>query len=150
MKTERPNIEIEPDQIATTRSTEHASDEVVTTEPVSSAAPAIPPPAAEAKFGGLGWLLRVGVNAAAILVVAAMILVMIGFAQRSEWITANGFFGGGEGEAVADAGAGQEKRYICPMMCTPPSTRARSLSRVCNGTRRSNRRRWWRWHFSDD
>ncbi|WP_431192410.1 efflux RND transporter periplasmic adaptor subunit, partial [Rhodopirellula bahusiensis] len=76
---------------------------------------------AETKVGGFGWLLRVGVNAAVVTAVAALILVMIGFAQRSEWVTANGF-SGGESEAVADASGGEEKRYICPMMCTPPST----------------------------
>lgn len=76
---------------------------------------------AETKVAGFGWLLRVGVNAAAVTAVAALILVMIGFAQRSQWVTANGF-SGGESEAVADAGGGEEKRYICPMMCTPPST----------------------------
>ena len=75
-----------------------------------------------AKFGGFGWLLRVTVNAAAVVVVAAAVLFMIGLAQRSEWVTANGFSGGVDGEDVVDAGGGEEKRYICPMMCTPPST----------------------------
>lgn len=90
-------------------------------EPTVPETPHAPTALAETKVGGFGWLLRVGVNAAAIMIVAALILVMIGFAQRSEWVTADGF-SGGESEAVADAGGAEEKRYICPMMCTPPST----------------------------
>jgi Cu(I)/Ag(I) efflux system membrane fusion protein len=99
------------------------SNEAVVTETEQSEAP-IPTTTdrSETKVGGFGWLLRVGVNAGVVAGVAALILVMIGFAQRSEWITANGFSGGGDGEAVADGGGGEEKRYICPMMCTPPST----------------------------
>ncbi len=76
---------------------------------------------ANSKFGGIGWLLRVGVNVGAVATLAALILFMIGVAQRSGWVTANGFSGGGD-EAVVAADGGEEKRYICPMMCTPPST----------------------------
>jgi Cu(I)/Ag(I) efflux system membrane fusion protein len=69
----------------------------------------------------LGWLLRVGVNSAAVVAVAALILFLMGIAQRTKWITANGF-GGGAAEASGEATGGEAKRYICPMMCTPPST----------------------------
>lgn len=93
-----------------------------TADEPTSTIEATPETLADSKFGGIGWLVRVGVNVGAVATLAALILFMIGVAQRSEWITANGFSGGGESEAVVDAGAGDDKRYICPMMCTPPST----------------------------
>jgi Cu(I)/Ag(I) efflux system membrane fusion protein len=73
------------------------------------------------KLSGLGWLLRVGVNAAAVVAVAASILVLIGVAQRTEWITSDGFLGG-QTQVNNNATNDEPKRYICPMMCTPPST----------------------------
>ncbi|WP_168567126.1 efflux RND transporter periplasmic adaptor subunit [Crateriforma spongiae] len=72
------------------------------------------------KLGGFAYLLNLAINAAVVVTVAAIILFMIGYAQRSEWITADGF-GGGEATTV-DAAGGEDVRYICPMMCTPPST----------------------------
>ena len=45
------------------------------------------------KLSGLGWLIRVGVNSAAVLTVVALILVLIGVAQRTGWVTAGGFGG---------------------------------------------------------
>ncbi|MEZ6082263.1 MAG: efflux RND transporter periplasmic adaptor subunit, partial [Pirellulaceae bacterium] len=57
-----------------------------------------------------------------VVAVGAVLLVMIGLVQRSEWITAGGISGSGSAaQSVSDAG-GEDKRYICPMMCTPPST----------------------------
>ena len=55
--------------------------------------------------------------------VGAILLAMVGVAQRTAWITAGGFSGGNvstqnEGDSAGD----EDKRYICPMMCTPPST----------------------------
>lgn len=71
--------------------------------------------------GGLKWLIRTGVQAAAVVIVAGLVFFLLGIAQRTEWLTADGFSGGG-GESVVEEGGGEEKRYICPMMCTPPSS----------------------------
>nr|WP_231615618.1 efflux RND transporter periplasmic adaptor subunit [Novipirellula artificiosorum] len=64
-------------------------------------------------------------QSAAVIAVIAVALVMLGVAQRTDWITAGGFSAGGD-DAAAHSGeaseAGEPKRYICPMMCTPPST----------------------------
>jgi Cu(I)/Ag(I) efflux system membrane fusion protein len=74
-----------------------------------------------AKLSGLSWLARIGVNSTATAAVAALILFFIGVAQRTEWITADGF-GGGQEQAGHSSASDEPKRYICPMMCTPPST----------------------------
>ena len=71
--------------------------------------------------GGAKWLVRTGVQAATVVVVAGLVFFLLGVAQRTEWLTADGF-SGGQGDVVADSGGGEGKRYICPMMCTPPST----------------------------
>jgi Cu(I)/Ag(I) efflux system membrane fusion protein len=85
--------------------------------------PQTPTPSAisVAKLSGLSWLIRVGVNSAAVLAVGALLLVLIGVAQRTGWITAGGF-GADSASAAGEATSGESKRYICPMMCTPPST----------------------------
>ena len=75
------------------------------------------------KLSRLGWLLRVGANSAAVVTVAAFILVLIGLAQRSGWITADGFSGDGQSGIVENKTGGPD-RYICPMMCTPPTTKS--------------------------
>ncbi|EMB16350.1 efflux RND transporter periplasmic adaptor subunit [Rhodopirellula europaea] len=124
-KNHQPSTNEEQDVSAETKSSDATPDTASQPDsPTKVSTPDTPASTAalaETKVGGFGWLLRVGVNAAVVTAVAALILVMIGFAQRSEWVTANGF-SGGESEAVADASGGEEKRYICPMMCTPPST----------------------------
>ena len=71
--------------------------------------------------GGMKWLMRTGVQAATVVVVAGLVFFLLGVAQRTKWLTADGF-SGDKGEAVPEAGGGEDKRYICPMMCTPPST----------------------------
>nr|WP_202908809.1 efflux RND transporter periplasmic adaptor subunit [Roseimaritima ulvae] len=60
-------------------------------------------------------------QAATVVVVAGIVFFLLGVAQRTKWLTADGF-SGGQGEFVTETGGGEEKRYICPMMCTPPST----------------------------
>ncbi|QDS92189.1 Cation efflux system protein CusB precursor [Roseimaritima multifibrata] len=62
------------------------------------------------------WLVRTVSQAGAVVVAAALIFFLLGVAQRTEWLTA-----GGQSETVAAEG-GEAKRYICPMMCTPPTT----------------------------
>ncbi|MCA9037217.1 MAG: efflux RND transporter periplasmic adaptor subunit, partial [Planctomycetaceae bacterium] len=77
---------------------------------------------AEARLGGWTWLIHFSVKAAVIVAVAALLLFMIGVAQRTGWVTASGFLSGGSHSDVESSAAGEDKRYICPMMCTPPST----------------------------
>ncbi len=77
----------------------------------------------ESRLGGWTWLVHFGLKSAMVVGVGALLLLMLGFAQRSKWITANGFSGGESAlPSESDAGGGADKRYICPMMCTPPST----------------------------
>lgn len=65
-----------------------------------------------------GWLIRLGVQSAACLAVGALLLTMLGVAQRTGWITA-----GSAGMSSGSGASGKtDGRYICPMMCTPPST----------------------------
>jgi Cu(I)/Ag(I) efflux system membrane fusion protein len=78
-------------------------------------------PTAERIAGGLSWLARTGVQAAAVVAVAGAIFFLLGIAQRTNWLTADGFSGRKPESSVED-GVGEAKRYICPMMCTPPST----------------------------
>ena len=70
----------------------------------------------------MGWAgsSALGSTLLATVAVAALILLLIGVAQRTGWITADGFLGGGE--ASSGETSSEPKRYICPMMCTPPST----------------------------
>ena len=96
---------------------------------VENAAVAVDVPAAqrssahaETQLGGWSWLIRFGVKSAGVVAVGALLLFLIGVAQRTEWVTADGF-SGSSGETAGEAGGGgEDKRYICPMMCTPPST----------------------------
>ena len=52
-----------------------------------------------------------------VLVAGALVIVLLGVAQKYGFISA----GGGGGHSHASGGA-SETRYICPMMCTPPQT----------------------------
>ncbi|TWU55983.1 efflux RND transporter periplasmic adaptor subunit [Rubripirellula reticaptiva] len=102
------------------------ADAPTDSEPVETATEAtIPPveaqPSVPQSGGGMKWLIRTGVQAATIVTVAGLVFFLLGIAQRTKWLTADGF-SGSKGEAVAEAGGGEDKRYICPMMCTPPST----------------------------
>ncbi|MCA9159275.1 MAG: efflux RND transporter periplasmic adaptor subunit [Planctomycetales bacterium] len=105
----------------------HVSHETAAT-PVGENAGTTPPApvssvVADSRLSGWSWLVQFGAKSAIVVGVGAILLVMIGFAQRSEWITANGFSGGDDATQIAsDAGGDKDKRYICPMMCTPPST----------------------------
>lgn len=84
-------------------------------------APAEAQPTAPKSGGGMKWLERTGVQAATVVIVAGLVFFLLGVAQRTKWLTADGF-SGGKGEAAAETGGVEDKRYICPMMCTPPST----------------------------
>ncbi len=78
-------------------------------------------PTAPQRGDGMKWLVRTGVQAATVVIVAGLVFFLLGVAQRTKWLTADGF-SGGQGESVAKVDGGEDKRYICPMMCTPPST----------------------------
>lgn len=69
----------------------------------------------------LAWLIRTGVQAATVLVVVGLSFFMLGVAQRTGWLTADGFSSGDGANSEGTSSAGPT-RYICPMMCTPPST----------------------------
>ena len=71
-------------------------------------------PKNESQLGGWSWLIRFGVKSAGVVTVGALLLFLIGVAQRIEWVTASGF----SGSSVEAAGGGEDKRYICPMLCT--------------------------------
>ncbi len=94
------------------------SAETVTEEATS---PIEAMPTAPRSGGGMRWLARTGLQAATVVVVAGLVFFLLGVAQRTEWLTADGF-SAGQGDTVAETGGGEDKRYICPMMCTPPST----------------------------
>ncbi|WP_146578119.1 efflux RND transporter periplasmic adaptor subunit [Neorhodopirellula pilleata] len=94
-------------------------------EPVAIAAEEKPTPVETKPIGiksagGTTWLVRTGVQAATVVIVAGLVFFLLGVAQRTGWLTADGF-SGGQDESFAEATA-EDKRYICPMMCTPPST----------------------------
>lgn len=76
---------------------------------------------ADAQLGGFSWLLRFTVKSAGVVASGALMLFLLGVAQRTEWVTADGF-SGTSGEEATETAGGEDKRYICPMMCTPPST----------------------------
>ncbi|WP_068136215.1 efflux RND transporter periplasmic adaptor subunit [Roseimaritima ulvae] len=71
--------------------------------------------------GWKDWLIRTTVQAVAVVVAAGLVFVLLGVAQRTQWLTADGF-SDGSSEASPDSDGDEDKRYICPMMCTPPST----------------------------
>ncbi len=70
---------------------------------------------------GIPWLVRTGFQAATVVVVVGLVFLMLGVAQRTEWLTADGFLPDTK-DAVSEAGGNENQRYICPMKCTPPST----------------------------
>ncbi len=62
------------------------------------------------------WWIKLFVQPALILACGVVLIVGLGIAQRFGFISAGG---GGEGQASA---GGESVRYICPMMCTPPTS----------------------------
>ena len=108
-----------------TASYQEAADAKTSPAPVGSA-PVGALPVAESSLGGWAWMIRFVVKSVGVVVVGVLLLFLVGLAQRTGWITADGF-SGSSGEATTETvgggdGGGEEKRYICPMMCTPPST----------------------------
>ena len=116
---------VEPDApAASTESTDNGQKATADESNVeTSVASTVSSPAhAETQLGGWSWLIRFGVKSAGVVAVGALLLFLIGIAQRTEWVTADGFSGSSGDEAAESGGGGEDKRYICPMMCTPPST----------------------------
>lgn len=67
-----------------------------------------------------GWLLRSGLNFGLVIAAIALGLFLLGYAQRSGWVTTSG---GRDAGAAGDSSSSVEvKRFICPMMCVPPTT----------------------------
>ena len=79
-------------------------------------------PTAEQRNGGMKWLVRTGVQAATVVIAAGLIFFLLGVAQRTKWLTADGFSGGAS-EAVAESSGG------C-LLYTSPSPRDLSTSRM--------------------
>jgi RND family efflux transporter MFP subunit len=64
----------------------------------------------------LGWL-KVFIQPTLVLIAGVAVIALLGVAQQLGWISA----GGGGGQSHTSAG-GDDVRYICPMMCTPPQS----------------------------
>lgn len=77
---------------------------------------------AETGLDGRTWLIRFAVRLTGVLAVGALLLCFLGLAQRTEWLTVDGFSGAANGATIQAGGDGEKKRFICPMMCTPPSS----------------------------
>ena len=98
-----------------------AVDEPVTsTEAAAATSERAPGP--RSKLAGFSWLSGIAVRAFTVAAVGAFLLFLLGVAQRTQWVTASGLFGAQAKAEAGAAAAGEEKRFICPMMCTPPST----------------------------
>lgn len=90
---------------------------MTSTIPSSSPSEQPKPASSAGRLRQFAWLGRIACQAAAVVVVAVLVLILIGVAQRSGWIQS-----AIESAAATSSSAGDEpKRYICPMMCTPPS-----------------------------
>ena len=82
--------------------------------PPQTAAPAIRTPPREDRFR---WWIKLVLPPVLFLAAGIVLMVALGTAQKLGWISA----GGGGGQQHASTG-GENVRYICPMMCTPPQT----------------------------
>ena len=79
---------------------------------VAGPAAAVPP-----GEGGFRWWITLVLPPMLLLGAGVLLIVALGAAQKAGWISAGG--GGGDGHAAT---GGENVRYICPMMCTPPQT----------------------------
>lgn len=109
--------------IDASRASETENKDEVSTSSTSSVPKANPSASTlESQLGGWSWLIRFGLKSVGVVAVGALLLFLVGVAQRIEWVTADGFTGSGDSVASKAGGGGENNRYICPMMCTPPST----------------------------
>lgn len=103
------------DSVAETHSSSAAA---VTTESKAEQATATAK-SAVVEAAGSKWLIRTAVQSFAVVAVVGACFFLMGLAQRTGWLTAGG--GSSAKSAIASEGS-SDTRYICPMMCTPPST----------------------------
>lgn len=69
------------------------------------------------KYSGWIWLLQNFIRALLALAVVVIALFLLGLAQRYQWLNS--------GDLASETSAGSvasEKRFICPMMCVPPTS----------------------------
>ena len=62
------------------------------------------------------WWIKLVVQPLLLLAAGAVVIIGLGVAQKTGWISA----GGGGGSDQAGASGGDTRTYICPMLCTPP------------------------------
>lgn len=75
------------------------------------------------QLGGWTWLIRSSLKTATVVAVVALLLFLVGVAQRTAWILPGGLFSQSSDTADGEIATGDTGRlYICPMMCTPPSS----------------------------
>ncbi len=65
---------------------------------------------------GYRWWIKMLVQPTLIITSGVVLILLLGLAQRTGWISAGG------GPPVQATTAAAATRYICPMMCTPPQT----------------------------
>lgn len=84
----------------------------------STASPTGPPKPLKSRLAGLKWLGRTATHTLVLAAVFVGGIALIGVAQRAGWIRTER-----SSESVgASATSSKEQRYICPMMCVPPTT----------------------------
>jgi Cu(I)/Ag(I) efflux system membrane fusion protein len=84
----------------------------------SPASPIQSPKPLKSRLAGLKWLGRTATHALVLAAVFVGGIALIGIAQRAGWIQSEG-----SGESVGTSvTSSKEQRYICPMMCVPPTT----------------------------
>ncbi|MAT50860.1 MAG: hypothetical protein CMK32_06730 [Porticoccaceae bacterium] len=74
------------------------------------------PPIPQSRTESRRWWLKLMIQPTLLIVSGAIVIAGLGLAQKYEWISA------GTLSASAPSAAGEEVSYICPMMCTPPSS----------------------------
>lgn len=68
----------------------------------------------------LPWWVKLVVQPLLVLSAGVLVIVALGAAQKAGWVSAGG--GGSDGHHHAESAGGENVRYVCPMMCTPPRT----------------------------
>ena len=84
----------------------------------STASPTEPPEFLASRLAGLKWLGRTATHSLILAAVFVGGIALIGVAQRAGWIQAEV----SNSSVDASATSSKEQRYICPMMCVPPTT----------------------------
>lgn len=84
----------------------------------STASPSEPAKPLMSRLAGLKWLGRTVTHSVVLAAVFVGGVALIGVAQRAGWIQTEG-----SGKSIgASASSSKEQRYICPMMCVPPTS----------------------------